>query len=101
LAPCNIARTGPLAATAVVAVAGLALGAVAVRFAVLVELDVVFDFELPQAAPPSISTTATGATIVCLSACFIPHSRQKILLAAPAQQSICFDPSDEYELPLA
>jgi hypothetical protein len=67
LAPCNVACTGPPAATGVVAVEGLAPGAAAVVFAGLVELEVVFDFELPQATAPRSSATLTAETIVCLS----------------------------------
>jgi hypothetical protein len=51
----------------VVAVEGLAPGAAAVVFAGLVELEVVFDFELPQATAPRSSATLTAETIVCLS----------------------------------
>jgi hypothetical protein len=67
-----VARTGPFAAVGVVAVVGSALGAAAAVVAVRVGLDVVFDFELPQAAAPRSSTTATGAINMRLGAWLIP-----------------------------
>jgi hypothetical protein len=56
----------------VVAVVGLALGAVAVVFVVLVELVAVLDFELPQPAAANRSASATGTTIVRFGGFLIP-----------------------------